>query len=125
MDRVYAPFGEWEDYHAGLYAEPGMTADQDRVWAQRLLSDPPALYAAMRWVVEAWETACAVVFTSPMNHRAWLGQSAACIAGQVPAKTTKEAWWLLSETQQHNANAVADAVILEWRSARCRNANSE
>lgn len=116
-ERVYAHYGEWEDWHAGFYAQPstGHWSEIQTGWAAGLLADPVELAAAMRWAAEAWPVSASVNLTSThVNRQAWLGQAAACIRFGVPAALTKQAWHRLTDAQKETANGVADVVLSGW-----------
>ena len=112
MRRVKYPYFEWEDYQAGLY---GLTWAGTADDAQAVLSDCSALEASMTKAVEAWPKAAAHHLTDGgMNQQAWLGWAACGLARQVPAHVTRSAWWMLTESQRAEANAVADTVIARY-----------
>lgn len=121
-----APYTEWEDWQRGMWRDvPATQAECLIAEAAALLSSPHKLRAAMRDVTTRWPVACEVNLTHDPHNRAWLGQAACCYAADVPEELTRKAWGLLTDRQRADANAVADAVISEWRYRRKRRAQLE
>jgi hypothetical protein len=115
--RTFAPYQQWEDYKAGMFGGRFDEARSDSAGA--LLADPPRCLLAMSRVVREWPVAASVNLTNTgLNRRAWVGQSACCLAVGATANETKRAWWQLTDTQRAAANACADEVIALWHTER-------
>ena len=114
LERVWKPYWQWEDFHAGLYDYPfALTMEVGH--SRALLADPAALGDAMRAVVDRCPNATAHNLSNyEQNRRAWLGQAACCIELHSKAVATRAAWWQLAEAEQRAANHVAELVIAEW-----------
>jgi len=66
-------------------------------------------------VLTAWPNSCEHNLTADnMNRQAWIGHAACCLAIGCPEDITREAWHLLTQKQQDDANAAADAAIEKW-----------
>jgi hypothetical protein len=52
------------------------------------------------------------------NRKAWMGQAACYVSHQSTEYTTRQAWRMLSDEQQNEANMAAQIVIEEWE--RCQ-----
>lgn len=116
MLRRKYPYTEWEDYAAGLYALEWVGNQEDAV---DVLSDPSRLRAGMHRALAVWPKAAEHHLSDDaVNSRAWLGWAACGVLEQIPAHATRAAWWLLSEQQRAEANAVADDVIRYYMGAR-------
>ena len=65
-------------------------------------------------VVNEWPLSCEHNLTADCNRQAWIGQAACCLALGVPEDITREAWHMLTQSQQDEANRKADEAILVW-----------
>jgi hypothetical protein len=117
LKRKYYNYKLWEDIKHGMYKVPEDKNKQELIdKAQLLLSQPYALFKAMKHCTTTWKISCQVNFTNPScNHQAWLGQAACCFKHRVPENLVREAWNKLQPDQQIAANTVADILILDWR----------
>jgi hypothetical protein len=114
LNRVYRPYWEWEDYDAGMYANPRNVLEE-AARARDLLADPARLEPAMQAVTDTWPNSTEHQLTNPdQNRRAWLGQAACRLAADATALATRAAWPQLTDDQRAAANACADRVIREW-----------
>lgn len=84
--------------------------------AVSLLSDKERFYDTAKDMIGDWKVAAEVnLTTASRNFEAWIGQASCCYAHGIPEHITKQAWRLLSISQQLEANIVAQRVIDEWR----------
>lgn len=116
MNRVFHRFEKWEDLKAGMY-ERTCFMDDTRMVQEcfELLTCPEWLHEAMVMAAWSWTHSAEHNLTNPArNRQAWLGQAACCLMHGAPEYLTKQAWHLLSDKQQAEANAVADGVIETW-----------
>jgi hypothetical protein len=66
-------------------------------------------------VVNEWPYSCEQAFTNPgMNHLAWVGHAACCLAIQCPEYVTRRAWGKLTNQQQIDANEKAALAVQMW-----------
>lgn len=99
---------------AGMY-QSSNDLDHDIACAARLLRDVHMLNVSMHAVLTSWPVAVQHnLSNTSMNRQAWLGQAACCLAEDIPEDATRFAWRTLTETEQAEANAVADKVIAKW-----------
>ena len=112
MERIFHPYTLWEDFKNGFY-EPH---DEGKIQLviEMFLSEQKTL-ESMEYVINNWKYSCEHNLTNQsLNRIAWLGQSACCVYGKVPSKTTMQAWNLLDEQTQNNANKIAQETIDKW-----------
>lgn len=119
MKQVFHPYDEWEGFRAGMY-DPCKTGRTDRVMtAKQLLSNPEKLKQYMELVTVEWPNETEHVLTDQsISHRAWLGQSACNLYGNIREDETREAWGYLTNKQRLDANRVADMVDRKWCEGR-------
>lgn len=111
MTRFFAPYTEWEDVAAGLFAIRKIDAHKVKL-AKRLLCSPRKLRKIMLQVVIEWPVAAKVNLTNTgCNRCAWLGQSACCFLHGAMEEETIQAWRTMTEIECDAANAVACEVI--------------
>lgn len=113
MTRQWAPYWQWEDFQAGMYAVPEQSEiDRLATEAVAVLSSPAEFLGWAAQVVKAWPIAAAHNLTAVgTNRRAWVGQAACCFGRGVPEIATRAAWKQLDQRTKDTANAVADEVI--------------
>jgi hypothetical protein len=119
--RIHYPWHALEEYQpdGGMWATPP-ASDRDHYVRETsdLMSNPAAFEASMRRALTEWPTSVAQALTTPgMNHRAWLGHAGCFLATGSPEETTRLGWHDLDDREQYQANAAADRVIAEWRTA--------
>lgn len=116
MQQVYYPYWLWEDYQAGMWRN--VFGDERMKLLEKAIkfTGDAKLYGSyMLRVVKSWFYSCSVNFTNPsINHQAWVGHAACCLAISCPEDITRLAWHELSEQQQIDANIQADKAISLW-----------
>ena len=112
MERIFHPYTLWEDFKNGFY-EPH---DESKIHLViEMFSSEQKTIENMEYVINNWKYSCEHNLTNQsLNRIAWLGQSACCVYGKVPSKTTMQAWNLLDDTTQSKANKIAQQVIEKW-----------
>jgi hypothetical protein len=117
LRRVWYPYDQWEEYHAGMWRLVHASAEHDALLAQaiRFTGDAPRYGEAMTAVVHAWPISCAMNLTTlGMNRHAWIGHAACAHAFGCPEHIVREAWHLLTQQQQDDANEQANTAIELW-----------
>jgi hypothetical protein len=116
MKRIYHAHTKWEEYPAGLWRKRPASEETDLLAKAIAFTGDAELYGTwMRRVTKEWLYSCEHNLTDvSQNRRAWLGHAACCMAIGAPEHVTRAAWWHLSQKQQDDANAQADAAILNW-----------
>ena len=77
----------------------------------------------MMRVANEWTYSCEHNLTDiSQNRRAWIGHAACALAMKCPEDIVRQAWSMLTEQQQVEANAKADEAIRYWE---CQRENSE
>jgi len=116
IKQIYIPYYFWEEYYAGMwrfvYGE-----ERQRLFKKAITFTGNAkLYGEyMLKAIKLWVYSCTNTFTNPsMNHQAWVGHAACCIALNCPEDITRLAWHELTQQQQDEANAQADRAIELW-----------
>lgn len=119
MRRVYHHYKKWEDFINGMWRNVSEKEAADYLQKAIVFTGDAELYGSfMLRAVKEWPIACEHNLTNPsMNHQAWVGHAACCIAIQCPEHITRLAWHQLSQDQQDRANAKADQAIAAWRAA--------
>ena len=114
--KIYHPYPEWEDFKHGLYRLPCCQDSTHQVdLSKLLLSQPTVFYNVALLMVQEWMIAADVNLSNrSRNRQAWIGQAACCFNHKAAEHQTKEAWWLLTNGQQAQANEAADCVIEIW-----------
>ena len=71
--------------------------------------------AAMLRVASEWPVSCENSLTdTSQNRKAWIGHAAACLQMGFPEHVTRQAWGMLTEQQQVEANDMAEKAIQRW-----------
>ena len=116
MKRVYHNYRDWEEYHAGMWRI--LHGDEAKEYLDKAIAftGDAELYGEwMLRVIEAWPISCEQHLTArSMNRQAWVGHAACCLAIGCPEEITRLAWHQLTQQQQDEANAKADAAIVAW-----------
>ena len=69
----------------------------------------------MQHVIAQWPVSCEQnLLNSDINHKAWIGHAACCIAFQCPEYIVRQAWHYLSQRQQDLANEQAEIAYELW-----------
>jgi hypothetical protein len=112
MTQVYIPYWEWEDWHAGMWANKDINRLQEAI---DFTGDHVRYGAAMQEVIDAWpRTMLNSLTNQSINKRAFLGHCAVCFKTGISEATTRAAWKQLSDQQRSDADAVAQKTINEW-----------
>lgn len=114
---VYNHYLKWEDYQHGMWNI--IPKHQERVMLKKAIEFTSNYELYGEWmiiVVKNWSISCEENFTKPsINHRAWVGHAACCMAIGCPEYITRLAWKHLTKKQQDDANKKADEAILMWK----------
>lgn len=71
-------------------------------------------------VAREWKYSCEHNLScETQNRKAWIGHAACAMAMLCPEDIVREAWGHLSETQQKEANHVAEIAIKYWEENIC------
>jgi hypothetical protein len=110
MKRIYHPWDKWECYYAGMYENKNCTLTKPE-GAQAycdFLSNLVLFESSLYGLTSRWKYSCEHFLTNDgLNRIAWLGQAAAAYHSGLP-RTFRGGFKLLSETQQLEANQMAD-----------------
>jgi len=114
IERAFYHYQKWEDWQNGMYrlaeCDPSHIAK-----SVALLGNAGDFEHAAAAVFVAWPIATEVNLTNrSANRRAWLGRASCCLHHGASECVTRPAWFLLTQQQQDEANAVADRLIEEW-----------
>ena len=115
------PWWKLEEFKpdGGMWSIPPNT--MSRFYAERaaeLMARPDLFVAAMRRVIKEWPNSCDNALATPgLNLRAWFGHAGCYLATNSPEETTRLGWHQLDSGEQFAANAAADLVIAEYRTA--------
>lgn len=116
MNRVYYHYEQLEEYHAGMWkivrGEARKTLIQRAADLMRRAQD---FKAAMARAIREWPKSCEFNFTSDaVNRIAWLGHAGCCLGAGSPEEATRAGWHTLNQTEQDEANRVAQEVLDTW-----------
>ncbi len=113
INPVWKNYKEWEDYINGMY-ENKNDAEIIKQCFEILTSEN--LKENMKNTTEAYKISAKVNLTNKMfNPISWLGQATCNLLIGASARETCQAWLMMTEQQQKNANKIAKEVIEEWR----------
>jgi hypothetical protein len=116
MRRIYHHYLKWEEVHAGMWDI--VSAEKERELLPKAIefTGNAELYGSfMMRIIREWPYSCEQAFTNPsMNHWAWVGHAACCLAILCPEYITRKAWGLLTQKQQDEANAQAELAVQTW-----------
>ena len=116
MNRIWHPYTEWEEYHAGMWRKVDNQEENRFLSAAVEFTGDAELYGKnMIRVINEWPISCEHNLSNvSINRRAWIGHAACCIAFGCPEYIVRKAWWRLSDEQRRLANDKADEAIREW-----------
>ena len=116
LSLPYHPYWNWEDYKAGMFRATSPSMLEDSVAAAlSVLGCKVNCEESMTRVITEWPVASAENLRDPAkNRRPWIGRACCCISRGVREDAVRAAWWMLSDEQRANANAIADDVIFKW-----------
>jgi hypothetical protein len=127
VKQIYHPYTAWEDYKAGMWRK--VPASEEAKYldeAIRFTGDALEYGSYMLRVAKEWPISCEHNLTdTSQNRRAWIGHAACCLAINSPEYLTRQAWGYLTQKQQDDANAQADAAIRYWENHNCEDACQE
>lgn len=117
VQRVYRNFKDWECVEAGMYDSGYCTQSDRSAFMQEyafFLSDLDRFQEGIDQVFKYWPVSCENFLTdNQINRIAWLGQASACVSVGLPCCFCG-GFWLLTETQQREANSLAHFNIRKW-----------
>lgn len=114
IKRIYHPHTKWEEVPANMW---GKASNREAYLSVAVdFTGNAKLYGEhMKRVAKEWKHSCEHnLSNTTQNRRAWIGHAACALAFGCPEDITREAWKFLTESQQNEANDVADLAILEW-----------
>jgi hypothetical protein len=114
--QKWYPYTLWEDYLHGMYRKLDREEQESLLRLAIDFTGDDELYGSwMLRVAKEWPISCENNFTDmSINHRAWIGHAACCMAINCPEQITRQAWWELTDEQRDKANARADYAIALW-----------
>ena len=116
MERIYHPWDKWEDHKHGLYDNvSGKVRDDLEKKVFYLFENESVCREFMFRVVNEWRDSCEHNLTNnSMNRIAYIGQSACCLYGGVPATITMDCWSSLDKSVRDRADEIAKEVLSFW-----------
>lgn len=116
MQQVWVHYELWEEYYAGMWRN--VYGEERKLYLKRAIKFTGNAKLYGKWmmiVVKKWVYSCLHNLSNQsINHQAWIGHSACCLAIGCPEDITRLAWHRLTQQQQDEANAMADKAIAEW-----------
>lgn len=113
INPVWKNYKEWEDYINGMY-ENKNDAEIIKQCFEILTSNN--LKEHMENTTNSYKISAKVNLTNKMfNPISWLGQATCNLLIGASARETCQAWLMMTEQQQKDANKIAKEVIEEWR----------
>jgi len=127
VKQIWIPWDQWECVKAGMQDSACcVSSDFDqfkRLYAD-FLADSNRFRKAAVDMTKAWPLSCVNFLTNEsINRIAWIGQASACFEIGL-SSAYRSGFWLLSESQQREANAVAALVLREWIIEHNKNTDS-
>ncbi len=124
VSRVYRPYTEWECVAAGMYDSAACSSTDKHVFMQEyalFLGDNNRFQKGIDDVFSEWPVSCENFLTdNQINRIAWLGQASACISIGTPCCFCG-GFWMLTLSQQNEANSLAHINIRKWINEHKRN----
>lgn len=122
MERIYHHYSKWEDWKFGMWRNVYGKEREEYLQKAIVFTGNADLYGSwMMKIIEQWPYSCEHNLTNPsINHQAWIGHAACCLAIGCPEDITRLAWHELTQDQQDKANAMADKAIGEWERRQCQ-----
>jgi hypothetical protein len=115
MERIYHNYEKWECYKSGFFGYEIKDKNYLINKVVELFSNPKETEKYMDMVIKNWHCSCEHNLTNTsMNRVAWLGQSACCLYAKVPFNITMEAWNLVPQDFQNQANKIAEIIIEKY-----------
>lgn len=118
MRRIWHPYWNWEDYHAGMWRKLPRHEEPPAFDLAKQFTGNAELYG--KWMLEAirkFPVACEHNLTDrSLNKQAWIGHAACALAHKLPEYIVRKAWATLSEVQRIEANKKADYALRTWQS---------
>jgi ParB-like chromosome segregation protein Spo0J len=122
-NRIFHTYDKWECHKAGFYnnTKDGISkTDGENAYAS-FLSNNERFEPALQSVITEWKHSCEHYLTNTsMNRIAWLGQAAMCYATGIPS-SYRSGFFLMTESQQNQANQLALIYLNKWLVANSRN----
>ena len=124
VKRVYRPYTDWECISAGMYDSAACSSTDKHIFMREyalFLGDNDRFQGGIDAVFSDWPASCENFLTdNQINRIAWLGQASACISIGTPCCFCG-GFWLLTSSQQHEANSLAHLNIRKWIDEHKRN----
>jgi len=116
IKRIFHHYSLWEDYKNGMWDIVSSETKKNNLAKAIEFTGNHELYGSFMFkVIEQWPVACEHNLSDiHQNRQAWIGHAACSMATGITEDVTREAWGLLSEKQQEDANKQADLAIKEW-----------
>ena len=117
IKQVWVPFVEWEDYLHGMWRKP-LIEEREQLLklAVEFTGDYVGYGEAMQRVIFAWPRTMLNSLTNPaINHRAFIGHCACCLAHRLPELVIRQAWAHLTDEQRYMANREAQKAFDSWK----------
>lgn len=117
-NRVFHTWDKWECYKAGFYntTVTGKTKKECEESYKTFLSNISLFSSTLEKVISEWKYSCEHYLTNKaMNRIAWLGQASCCYHTGIPA-CFRSGFYLLSESQQKEANETTLKYLNIWLS---------
>jgi len=123
MKQKYHNYKLWEEYRDGMWRK--VTKSEEIVYLKKAVdfTGNHILYGYwMMRVIAEWPISAEQNLTNPdINHKAWIGQAACCLAFNCPEYIVRMAWHQLSIKQQRLANEQARLAYRHWVENYSRN----
>lgn len=116
ITQLYFPYWLWEEHKFGMWRYCHGN-EREKLFKQALeFTGDYKLYGKyMIKAVTEWKYSIPMALTNPsINHQAFVGHAACCIAIKCPEDITRQAWHYLTVDQQNLANNEADKAIIYW-----------
>lgn len=116
MKRKYHNYKEWEEYKYGMWRKAAAAEEIKYLKKAIEFMGDHVLYGTyMQHVITQWPISCEQNLSNPdINHMAWIGHAACCIAFNCPEYIVRMAWHHLTKQQQDLANEQAEIAFANW-----------
>lgn len=123
MKRKFYNYLQWEEYKQGMWRKVDVKQEQQYLDKAIAFTGDHMLYGHwMKQVITQWPISCEQnLSNAEINHKAWIGHAACCIAFNCPEYIVRMAWHHLTPKQQDLANEQAEIAYKIWVGQQTKN----
>lgn len=115
--KIWHPFYQWEDYHAGMYDLEFSGCRESAInTCKSILTNKDRFISAGLGLIVDWPKSCEENLSSNTgNPLSWIGWAVCCYSNGIPEFITRKAWGEISGLEKHFANNYARLILNEYK----------